>query len=143
MAIRRPSISSPEWLFQDFLYYDDPSGQMRYLQVKWDGEPYTRVSQTFDYSNPPYSNEEQRGGFIVAQIDYTLDGYLVTIDSWEVNWKDEWPLRLASNYLKNCMYLQENGYVIQVPKDAYAFWVSEFYFPGSNDPNTNLYSWRN
>jgi hypothetical protein len=68
MAIRRPSISSPEWLFQDFSYSEDPTGNLRYVQVKWDGEVYTRVSQSFDYSNPPYIGPEQRGGDIVGQI---------------------------------------------------------------------------
>jgi hypothetical protein len=142
MAIRRPSISSPAWLFQDFLYLDNSPEQLRYLQVKWDGEPYTRVSQSFDFSNPPYDDDEQRGGFIVAQVDYTIEGYLVTIDQWDVNWRDEWPLRLAANYLQNCLYRQEEGYVIQVAKDAYSFWVSEYFFPVSNEPFTDLYSWR-
>ena len=80
MAIRRPSINSPTWLYQDFLYFEDGEEKLRYLQVKWDGEPYTRVSQTFDYSNPPYSGSEQRGGDIVAQIDYTVNQRLITID---------------------------------------------------------------
>jgi hypothetical protein len=140
MAIRRPGISSPTWLFQDFLYYEDSPEELRYLVVKWDGEPFERVSETFDYSNPPYSDEDQKGGSIVARIDYTLEGYLITIDSWETNWRDEWPLRLAANYLQNCKYRSEQGYVIQVPKDAYSFWVSEYFRPYSNDPYTNLYS---
>lgn len=140
MAIRRPSISSPTWLFQDFLYHEDPPEELRYLLVKWDGEPFERVSETFDYSNPPYPDDEQRGGSIVARIDYTIKGFLITIDSWETNWKDEWPLRLASNYLQHCKYRSVKGYVIQVPKDAYSFWVSERYLPFSNDPNTNLYT---
>ena len=139
MAIRRPGISSPSWLFQDFLYYEDPPKELRYTLVKWDGEVFEHVSESFDYSNPPFSDEEQNGGPIVARIDYTLEGYLVTIDSWEVNWKDEWPLRLAANYIENCKYRAIEGYLIQVPKDAYAFWVSEHYHPYSNDPRTNLY----
>jgi hypothetical protein len=140
MAIRRPGIQSPTWLFQDFLYYEDPPSELRYLLVKWDGEIFDRVSETFDYSNPPYADDEQRGGSIVARIDYTIEGFLVTIDSWEVNWRDEWPLRLASNYLRNCKYREWDGYVIQVPQDAYSFWVSEYFHPFSNDPRTNLYS---
>jgi hypothetical protein len=140
MAIRRPGIQSPTWLFQDFLYYEDSPKELRYLLVKQDGEVFERVSETFDYSNPPYSDDEQRGGSIVARIDYTIEGYLVTIDSWEVNWRDEWPLRLAANYLRNCKYREWDGYVIEVPQDAYSFWVSEYYFPYSNDPRTNLYS---
>jgi hypothetical protein len=140
MAIRRPSIYSPTWLFQDFLYHENPPEELRYLLVKWDGEPFERVSETFDYSNPPYPDDEQRGGSIVARIDYTIEGFLVTIDAWETNWKDEWPLRLASNYLRNCKYRSVKGYVTQVPKEAYSFWVSEHYYPFSNDPNTNLYT---
>ena len=139
MAVRRPSISSPQWLFQDFLYQDTPEGQERYTQVKWDGDVYTRVSQSFDYSNPPYSNSEQRGGSIVAQVDYTVEGKIVTINEWDVNWRDEWPLRLAANYLTNCLYPPEKGYVVRVRKDPYAFWVSERIFPVSNDPSDFLF----
>jgi hypothetical protein len=133
MAIRRPSINSLNWLFQDFLYLDADGQQNRYLQVKWGGEPYYRVSESFDYSNPPYSNSEQRGGDIVAQIDYTLRDKLVTIDDWSVSWRDEWPLRLASNYLAQCLYSSRGGYVIRAPKEAYAFWVSERFTPLTND----------
>ena len=140
MAYRRPGINAPTWLFQDFLYFSNPPEQLRYLQVKQDGEVYTRVSQTFDYSDPPYTGAEQHGGQVVAQIDYTVQGYLITIDSWFVNWRDEWPLRLASNYLKNCMYRQTQGYVIQVDKTAYPFWASEQYSPLTNDPADFLYS---
>ena len=64
MAIRRPSIASPEWLFQDFLYQEAAGlggSELRYIQVKWDGEVYERVSQSFDYSNPPFVGPEQRG----------------------------------------------------------------------------------
>jgi hypothetical protein len=136
MAIRRPSIYSPTWIYQDFLYLDNPPEQLRYVVVKWDGAVYTRTSQTFDYSNPPYSNSEQKGGSIVARIDYTVNGKLVTIDSWEVNWRDEWPLRLAINYLVNCLYDPNKDYVIRViktPEDI-AFWQSEDF-----KPITNLY----
>jgi len=150
MAIRRPGIASPEWLFQDFLYQAIPGAEERYVQVKWSGEPYTRVSQTFDYSDPPYSGAEQRGGDIVAQIDYTVTPGLVTITSWEVNWRDEWPLRLASNYLVQCLYHDRSKYLIRVAgdevykqdgtpvpvanKDPYAFWASEQFLPASNEP---------
>lgn len=140
MAYRRPGIYSPTWLYQDFLCLDNGPEQLRYLQVKQDGEVFTRISQTFDYSDPPYVGAEQRGGQIVAQIDYTVNGFLVTIDSWFVNWRDEWPLRLASNYLKNCMYRQTQGYAIQVDKTAYPFWVSEQFSPFTNDPADFLYS---
>lgn len=140
MAIRRPSIQSPAWLFQDFLYHEGPTEQLRQLQVKWDGRPFDRVSETFDYSNPPYSDPEQKGGPIVAQIDYTIEGFLVTIDQWQVNWRDEWPLRLAANYLINCLYPPVQGYIHEVSKEAYPFWVSEFFYPISNDAQSNLYS---
>jgi len=160
MAIRRPSISSPNWLFQDFLYQEADSlggPELRYLQVKWDGEPYERVSQTFDYSNPPYVGAEQRGGSIVGQIDYELNvsTRLVTIYAWNVNFRDEWPLRLAVNYLRNCLYPTISGYVIRVAgnevynsqgepievrsKDPYAFWVSEGFDPLTNSPTDFLF----
>jgi hypothetical protein len=157
MAIRRPSIASPEWLFQDFLYQAPEllgGPELRYVQVKWDGEPYTRVSQSFDYSNPPYVGSEQRGGDIVAQIDYTVQDKIITINDWSVNFRDEWPLRLASNYLIQCLYPAQRNYVIRVAgnevynqagepieqpnRDPYAFWVSEQFFPLTNSPNDYL-----
>ena len=109
MAIRRPSISSPDWLFQDFLYQaSDVLGgsELRYLQIKWDGEVFTRRSQSFDYANPPYPTDEERGGPIVGQIDYEVNAStrLITIYSWEVNWRDEWPLRLGVNFIIQCLY---------------------------------------
>lgn len=150
MAIRRPSIASPEWLFQDFLHQAIPGAEDRYVQVKWSREPYTRVSQSFDYSNPPYPDSEQRGGEIVAQIDYTLTAGLVTITGWDVNWRDEWPLRLGLNYIVQCLYPSSQGFLVRamgdevynqdgsavpVPnKDPYAFLVSEQFMPASNEP---------
>jgi hypothetical protein len=159
MAIRRPSISSPDWLFQDFLYQaaDAPGGsELRYVQIKWDGKPYTRVSQSFDYSDPPYVGPEQRGGSIVGQIDYEINAStrLITIYAWNVNFRDEWPLRLGANYLAQCLYPSSKGYVIRVVgdqvynqageaidianKDPYAFWVSERYNPLTNRPDDYL-----
>jgi hypothetical protein len=159
MAIRRPSISSPEWLFQDFLYQESDllgGPELRYVQVKWDGKPYERVSQSFDYSDPPFVGPEQRGGSIVGQIDYEVNAStrLVTIYSWSVNWRDEWPLRLGVNYVTQCLYPAERGYVIRVAgdqvynqagepidvanRDPYAFWVSEQFFPLTNRPDDYL-----
>ena len=160
MAIRRPSISSPDWLFQDFLY-QEASGlggtELRYLQIKWDGEPYTRVSQSYDYSDPPYKGAEQRGGSIVGQIDYDVNAStrLVTIYAWNVNFRDEWPLRLGATYLSQCLYPASKGYTIRVAgdqvynqagdpveqpnKDPYAFWVSERYNPLTNFPDDYLF----
>jgi len=116
---------------------------------------YTRTSESFDYSNPPFIDPEQRGGDIVAQVDYTIEGKIITINDWEVNWQDEWPLRLAANYLTQCLYPAQKSYVIRVrgqevynqagdpiavaTKDAYAFWVSEQIFPITNLPNDYLY----
>lgn len=139
MALRKPGIGNPNWLFQDFLYFEDGAEQQRYIQVKYDGEPYTVISETFDYSNPPYSNAEQRGGDIVAQLDYSVIGKSVTIESWDTEWRDEWPLRLAVNYIRQCLYPTSKGYVIRVNKDAYAFWVSEQFKPVTNLPDDYLY----
>ena len=139
MALRKPGIGNPNWLFQDFLYFEDGAEQQRYIQVKYDGEPYTVSSETFDYSNPPYSNAEQRGGDIVAQLDYSVIGKSVTIESWDTEWRDEWPLRLAVNYIRQCLYPASKGYVIRVNKDAYAFWVSEQFKPVTNLPDDYLY----
>ena len=160
MAIRRPSIASPEWLFQDFLYQEAAGlggSELRYIQVKWDGEVYERVSQSFDYSDPPYVGPEQRGGSIVGQIDYEVNAStrIVTIYAWNVNFRDEWPLRLGVNYITQCLYPSVKGYVVRVAgdevynqageaisvanKDPYAFWVSERYNPITNAPNDYLY----
>ena len=159
MAIRRPSISSPEWLFEDFLYQASNllgSDELRYIQIKWDGEIYERISQSYDYSDPPYVGPEQRGGSIVGQIDYAVNAStkLVTIYSWSVNWRDEWPLRLGSNYIAQCLYPSIRGYTVRVagnevynqagetieaPNNSpYAFWVSERYNPLTNKPNDYL-----
>jgi hypothetical protein len=163
MAIRRPSVTeavgnivfpSPDWFFQDSLYQSMPGSVERYLQVKWDGEPYTRVSQTFDYSNPPYVGPEQRGGSVVGQIDYTVNNNLITINNWWVDWRDEWPLRLATNYLEQCLYPPSKGFIIRVQgqevysqdgtpipvadKGSYAFWVSERFTPLTNKPDDYL-----
>ena len=138
MAIRRPSLYSPDWLCQDFLYQEDGNVQDRYVQVKWSGEPYSKTSETFDYSNPPYIGSEQKGGDIVAQIDYSIEGQVVTITDWDANWRDEWPIRIGVNYIVNCLYPEFKDYVVRVDKSAYAFWVSEFFSPASNDPSDYL-----
>jgi hypothetical protein len=127
-------------LYQDFPYVTDGVEESRYVQVKYDGMPFTTVSQTFDYSDPPYTGFNQKGGSVVAQLDYTKVGQLVTINDWDVNWRDEWPLRLAVNYLKQCLYPSDKGFVTRVIKDeAYAFWVSEQFRPSTNDPEDYLY----
>lgn len=134
MAIRRPSVYRQDlFVFQDFLYYEDGPEQGRYILGKYDGEPYELVGQTFDYPSPDF-----RGGAIVSRIDYTVIGEVVTIDSWEVNWRDEWPLRLAAQFLTNCLYPSGKGYVIRVNKEAYPFWVSENFFPLTNEPDDFL-----
>jgi hypothetical protein len=108
---------------------EDETSESRYLLAKYDGERYETVSQTFDYPYP-----ELKGGYEVARIDYTLEGTLVTMDHWEVYWRDEWPLRLAFQFLSNCLYPASLGYAIRVNKDAYAFWASEWFTPLTNDP---------
>ena len=164
MAIRRPSVNemvgtftfpSPDWYFQDSVYQAMPGSEERYLQVKWDGKPYERVSQTFDYSNPPYPDADQRGGSIVAQINYTVNNNnLITINDWWLDWRDEWPLRLATNYIQQCLYPPSQGFVIRVrgqevysqdgspipvaDKGSYAFWVSEKFTPLTNNPDDYL-----
>jgi hypothetical protein len=111
--------------------------------VKWDGKPFTRVSQSFDFSDPPFVGSEQRGGSITAQIDYSVVGNVVTIEDWQTNWRDELPLRIGINYLVNCLYPYYKNWVVRVRKDteASAFWVSEYFFPYANEvgPETYLY----
>jgi hypothetical protein len=134
MAIRRPSVyRQREFVFQDFFYFQDGESQLRYILGKYDGEPYEVVPQTFDYPTPEF-----KGGDIVSRIDYTITGKLITIDNWEVNWRDEWPLRLALQFLLNCLYSSALGYSVRVQKDTYPFWVSETLFPLTNDPNDYL-----
>ena len=138
MSIRRPAIDDPAWLFQDFLEERDGVTQHRALRVKYDGEVFDRVSETFDYSNPPYPDAQQRGGDIVAEIFYTRVDKLITIDDWYVNWQDDWPLRLAAEYLTRCMYRLSLGYIVRVSKGNYAFWVSEYFRPTDKSPNSYL-----
>lgn len=134
MAIRRPSVFPQNgFVFQDFPYAEDPPAEYRYLLAKFDGEEYKLVSQTFDYPSPEF-----KGGSIVARIDYTVEGKLITIDHWEVFWRDEWPLRLSIQYLIHCLYPNSLGYTVRVNKEAYAFWASEWFVPVSNDPDDFL-----
>jgi hypothetical protein len=135
MAIRKPSIYlKNDWVVQDFLYYDAGSeGELRFIQVKWDSEEFQYTKQTFDYLSP-----DRKGGPIIARIDYTINGNLVTVDNWEVNWRDEWPLRLGIQYLVHCLYRTSLGYVIRVDKEALPFWVSEDFDPITNDPEDYL-----
>jgi hypothetical protein len=134
MAVRRPSVyRQGEFIFQDFLYFQDGASELRYILGKYDGEPYESVAQTFDYPPPGL-----RGGSIVSRVDYTVSGKSLTIDNWEVNWRDEWPLRLAFQFLANCLYSAAQGYSVRVHKDVYSFWVSENLFPMTNGPNDFL-----
>jgi hypothetical protein len=138
MSIRCPSMYSSQWLFQDFLDEEIEGIQFRSLQVKYDGEPFYRVSETFDYSNPPYPDEKQRGGHIVAELFYELNGKLVTLQDWTHSWKDDWPIRIGLNYMVRCMYRKTQQYTIRVRKENYPFWVSEELFPYDNLNNSYL-----
>jgi len=134
MAIRRPSVyRQSDWVFQDFPFYEEATEEMRYAVAKFDGEVAELYKETFDYSSPALS-----GGPIVARIDYTLVGQAVTINSWELNWRDEWPLRLLVQWLIHCVYRQSLGYTVAVDKEAYAFWVSEMFTPLTNSPSDIL-----
>ena len=139
MAIRKPSIYSDNWFYQDLLDGEDPPFQYRRVVVRdSEGYPYTRKSQLYDYSNPPYTNNEQRAGNIVAELYYVIAPGIITIEDTFLNWRDEWPIRLAVNYLTNCLYPPGKNYQIQVSKKAYAFWVSESFKPYDNDPESPL-----
>jgi hypothetical protein len=135
MAIRRPSIYlRDDWVVQDFFYYDAGSeGELRFIEVKWDGEEFHLTKETFDYLDPV-----RKGGPIIARLDYTINGNLITINHWEINWRDEWPLRLALQYLTNCLYKPVLGYVIRVDKEVLPFWVSEGFDPLTNSPEDYL-----
>lgn len=115
------------------MYLENPPEEHRYILAKYDGERYELVGQTFDYPSPDF-----KGGSIVARADYTIEGKLITIDHWEVFWRDEWPLRLAIQFLVNCLYPSSLGYAVRVKKEAYAFWASEWFVPVSNDPDDYL-----
>jgi hypothetical protein len=134
MAIRRPSVyRRNEFVFQDFLYHSEGLTELRYILCKYDGANFELVAQTFDTASP-----DLKGGNVIARLDYTVSGKLITIDHWELNWRDEWPLRLSVQYLLNCLYSPGKGYSVRVAKDAYAFWVSENLFPLSNEPDDYL-----
>lgn len=133
MAIRKPSVYRQDlWVIQDFLDFEDGPEQLRYLLVKYDGEPFEKFYETFD------QEDTLKGGNIAARLDYSIIGQLVTIDHWEVFWRDEWPLRLAVQYLTNCLYSNQHGFVTRVNNEAYPFWVSEHFHPLSNDPSDYL-----
>jgi hypothetical protein len=150
MAIRRPGISSPRWLFNDFLYLAEPGKESRSLQVILGDEPYVQTPQTPDFSQPPCA---QRGD-VVGQINYEKASQVITITDWEINWRDEFPIRVGVNYLANCLYRSSLGYVLLVAgdevyssagdpipvagRDPYAFWVSENFFPPTNKPDDYL-----
>ena len=106
--------------------------QLRYLLVKFDGESFNKVQETVDYG------DTLKGGSIVARLDYSVIEKLVTIEHWEVFWRDEWPLRLAAQFLTNCMYPSRNGYIIRVDSNTFPFWVSEKFVPISSSPSEYL-----
>lgn len=134
MALRRPSVYKQNgFVFQDFFFFEGDTEELRYIVAKWDGETFEAVGQTFDYPSP-----DLKGGSVVARIDYTVEGKLVTIDSWEINWRDEWPLRLAAQFLTNCLYSQWQGYTVRVREEARPFWVSEWFTSITNDPSDFL-----
>jgi hypothetical protein len=142
MAIRRPGINSSEFFYQDAFDDESVGVEYRHIDVKYaSGEPFQVISQTYDYSNPPYSNFEQRGGDIVTTLYYvklsTNPGTII-IEDWFINWRDEWPLRLATNYLTNCVYPPAKNYTFYVSKNPYPFWVSEKFVPLDNLPDTYL-----
>lgn len=140
MALRIPSINSPQWEIQDFLYLEEIPDEYRYLQIKWSKVPFTQVSETFDYSNPPVPLGERSGGPVSGQIDYLRTGQLITIYGWSVNWRDEWPLRIAVNHLVNCLYPRQRGFILRVEADpAHAFWVSQEFIPGVDPHDGYLY----
>lgn len=133
MATRKPSLyGNNQWVFQDFPYYQNGSEELRYVVAKFGNEPFEKVAETFDYANPYYA------GDIVARIDYTLVGSLITIDDWQNQWRDEFPLRALSNYLTNCVYSPSRGYKFRVDRRALPFWVSERFEPTGNQPGDYL-----
>ena len=135
MSIRRPSVfRTNDLVFQDSAFFDGEDGeQLRYVLAKFDGERFNNSLETFDYPGP-----DSKGGHVVARIDYTLLGSLITIDHWEINWRDDWPLRLATQFLTNCLYPSSQGYTVRVEKESYSFWVSEHFVPLSNESDDYL-----
>lgn len=122
--------------------------------LQFPGLSYTYVNSVITFFTAPASSfsfngrffnttgvgpTDPRGGQIVATLGYSKVGKLITITDWEVNWRDEWPLRLATNYLVNCLYTPHSLYSYRVSKDPYPFWVSEFFNPISNSPADYLY----
>lgn len=134
MATRRPSVyGNNPWVFQDFPYHEDGTEVLRYVVAKVGTEPFVRYLETFDFTTPTYS-----AGDVVARIDYTVTGKLITIDHWQNQWRDEFPLRALSQYLTNCLYSSSLGYRFRVDKSALPFWVSERFEPTGNLPGDYL-----
>ena len=120
MALRTPSRYTPQWYYEPKLEYvepGDPGIEFRTLTIKlWDWVDIpTRRQDTFN-------NE-------VAVIEYEVEGKLITITNWQHTWRDEWPIRLGFQYIRNCLYKPGQGIVFRVEKDPEAFWVSEGFLP--------------
>jgi hypothetical protein len=134
LAFRRPSVyRSNDFVFQDFLHSEANGFSFRYILAKYDGYTFTSLGETSDYSAP-----NLEAGHVISRLDYTLSEKLVVIDHWEVYWRDDWPLRLIAQYMRNCLYPSRQGYSVRVNKDAYPFWVSENFLPQTNHPQDML-----
>jgi hypothetical protein len=48
-------------------------------------------------------------------------------------------LRLAVNYIAQCLYPSKKGFLTRVAKDAYAFWASEQFVPLNNLPDSSIF----
>ena len=156
MALRTPSRYSRRWYYEDKLEYlidDDgtpfyifdpvlkaPPNYLFNTEETPDGfyeilptnhvyaEGRTLTVKLWDQEDIPIRRQDTFNNE-VAWIEYEVDGHLVTITNWQHTWRDEWPIRLGFQYIRNCLYKPGQGTVFRVVKDPQAFWVSEGFLP--------------
>ena len=156
MALRSPSRYSPRWYYEDkleylidelgeslFIYNPDFSYPPEYLfnteqnpagfyTIHPSGRVYvecrTLTIKLWDQDDIPTRRQDTFNNE-VGWIEYEVDQKMVTITNWQHTWRDEWPIRLGFQYIRNCLYKPGQRTVFRVVKDPEAFWVSEGYLP--------------
>jgi len=157
MALRTPSRYSTQWYYEDKLEYVITNPSTTFYEYDFDFQvppnyfvfnttlnaegfyikgPSERQYKEFrsltiklwDHEDIPTRRQDTFNNE-VAVIEYEVDQNLVTVTNWQHTWRDEWPIRLGFQYIRNCLYKPGQGYVLRVVKDPLAFWQSEGFEP--------------
>ena len=164
MALRTPSRYTPRWYYEDKLEYVIENPSTTFYEYDYDFQippnyfvfdtelnmegfyvksPSQRLYKEFRTLTIKLWDEDdiptrRRDTFNneVAYIEYEVDQNLITITNWQHTWRDEWPIRLGFQYLRNCRNKPGQGTVFRVEKNPLPFWVSEGFLPvtGHADP---------